>query len=90
MSLESKTDAAATEGCAPSAGSPIPAIESAVLNIGMAIADCESARTAWVYDNWNDCTMWISNAIAQLEAARSKIYAHQEAENSDYPEQLSR
>ena len=90
MSTENTNDETAPEGCAPSAGSPIPAIESAVLNIGMAIADCESARTAWVYDNWNDCTMWISNAIAQLEAARSKIYAHQEAENSDYPEQLSR
>lgn len=68
-------------GLPASAGSPIPAIESAVLNIGTAITDCESARTSWVYDNWNDCTMWISNAIAQLEAARSKIYAHQETEN---------
>lgn len=81
MSNKNTNDDTATEGRAPAAGSPIPAIESAVLNIGTAISDCESARSAWVYDKWNDCTMWISNAIAQLEAARSKIYAHQESEN---------
>lgn len=57
---------------------PISAIESAVLNIGTAANDCASARDAWIDENWNDATMWISNAIAQLESARAKIYAHQE------------
>ena len=57
---------------------PIPAIESAYLNIGTAANDCVSARIAWADENWNDATMWISNAIAQLESAKAKIYAHQE------------
>ena len=60
-----------------------PPIISAFLNIGTAIGDCESARAAWVDDNWNDCLMWINNAIAQLESARSKISAHQELEKSE-------
>ncbi len=61
--------------------SAIPAIQSAVLNIGTAMSDCESARDAWIGEKWNDATMWISNAIAQLESARAKICAHQEAES---------
>lgn len=61
-------------------GSAITAIRSAVLNIGTAMSDCESARDSWIEGNWNDATMWISNAIAQLESAKAKIYAHQEAE----------
>jgi hypothetical protein len=67
--------------CAPRTGSPIPPIESAILNIGTAVNDCEWAKSKWIDGEWNDCTMWISNAIAQLESARSKIYAHQESEN---------
>ncbi len=63
---------------APAAGSPIPAIESAVLNIGTAANDCAHARDEWMDEKWNDATMWISNAIAQLDSARAKIYAHQE------------
>jgi len=50
---------------------PIPAIQSAVLNIGTAMHDCESAREAWIKSNWSDATMWISNAIAQLESAKA-------------------
>ena len=61
--------------------SAIPAIQSAVLNIGTAMSDCESARDAWIDEKWNDATMWIGNAIAQLESARAKIYAHQDAES---------
>ena len=57
----------------------IQAIDSAILNLGTAIGDCESARTAWVYDNWDDCIMWTNNAIAQLESARAKIKAHHES-----------
>lgn len=63
------------------AGSAIPAIQSSVLNIGTAMSDCESAREAWIEGNWNDATMWISNAISQLESAKAKIYAHQETES---------
>ena len=63
------------------ADSAIPAIQSAVLNIGTAMSDCESARDAWIEANWNDATIWISNAISQLESAKAKIYAHQEAES---------
>jgi hypothetical protein len=59
----------------------IKPIQSAALNIGTAISDCESARNAWLGGNWNDATMWIRNAIAQLESAKAKIYAHQEAES---------
>lgn len=66
-------------------GSAIPAIQSAVLSIGTAIKDCISAREAWIDKNWNDATMWISNAIAQLEAAKAKIYAHQDAESPNDP-----
>jgi hypothetical protein len=56
--------------------SPIPAIQSAVLNIGTAASDCGSARDAWIESNWDDSVMWINNAIAQLESARAKIEAH--------------
>lgn len=66
-------------GAAPC--SAIPSIQSAVLNIGTAMSDCESAREAWIEANWNDATMWISNAIEQLQSARSKIYRHQEVES---------
>ena len=71
-----------SERLSPAAGSPIPPIESAILNIGTAVNDCEWAKSKWIDGEWNDCTMWISNAITQLEAARSKIYAHQESENT--------
>jgi hypothetical protein len=67
------------------AGSLIPEIQSAVLNIGTASNDCASAREAWIDENWNDATMWISNAIAQLESARAKIYAHQESLSASDP-----
>ena len=56
--------------------SPIPAIQSAVLNIGTAASDCVSARDAWIEANWDDSVLWINNAIAQLESARAKIEAH--------------
>lgn len=56
--------------------SPIPAIQSAVLNIGTAASDCVSARDAWIESNWDDAVMWINNAISQLESARAKIEAH--------------
>lgn len=56
--------------------SPIPAIQSAVLNIGTAASDCGSARDAWIESNWADAVMWINNAISQLESARAKIEAH--------------
>jgi hypothetical protein len=57
----------------------IPAIESAILNICTACDDCDYAERAWFNDNWNDCVMWINNAIAQLESARAKIKAHHES-----------
>jgi hypothetical protein len=57
----------------------ISAIESAILNICTACDDCDSAERAWLDDNWNDCVMWINNAIAQLESARAKIKAHRES-----------
>lgn len=79
--MKNTQDNTATEGYAPAAGSPIPPIASAILNIGTAVNDCEWAKSKWIDGEWNDCTMWISNAIAQLESARSKIYAHQESEN---------
>jgi hypothetical protein len=59
----------------------IKPLQSAVLNIGTAMSDCESARDAWGKGNWNDATMWIRNAIAQLESAKAKIYAHQESKS---------
>ena len=59
----------------------ITELQSAVLNIGTAMSDCESARDAWFEGNWNDVTMWIRNAIAQLESAKAKIYAQQEKES---------
>ena len=68
--------------------SAIPAIQSAVLNIGTAMSDCESARDAWIEANWNDATMWITNAISQLESAKAKIYAHQEAKSPNTPAHL--
>lgn len=64
------------------AGSPIPAIESSFLNIGTAVNDCKWAKSKWIDGEWNDCVMWISNAIAQLESARSKIQVHQQEENA--------
>ena len=60
----------------PPSGSPIPAIQSAVLNIGTAASDCGSARDAWIEANWGDAVMWINNAISQLESARAKIKSH--------------
>jgi hypothetical protein len=57
----------------------ISAIESAILNICTACDDCDSAERAWLDDNWEDCVMWINNAIAQLESARAKIKAHHES-----------
>jgi hypothetical protein len=54
----------------------IPAIQSAMLNIGTAASDCGSARDAWTDANWDDAVMWINNAISQLESARAKIEAH--------------
>lgn len=60
----------------------IPPIESVILNIGTAVNDCEWAKSKWITGEWNDCTMWISKAIAQLESARSKIYAYQEEGNN--------
>jgi hypothetical protein len=64
-------------GCAGQSDcSQVPAIESAVLNIGTAASDCGSARNAWIDANWNDAVMWINCAIAQLESARAKIEAH--------------
>lgn len=83
MSDERKAEA----GFAGAHGSAIPAIQSAVLNIGTAMSDCESARDAWIESNWNDATMWLSNAISQLESAKAKIYAHQEAESPNVPDQ---
>ena len=56
--------------------SPIPAIQSAVLNIGTAASDCTSASDAWIDANWDDAVMWINNAISQLESARAKIQSH--------------
>jgi hypothetical protein len=56
--------------------SPIPAIQSAVLNIGTAASDCGSARDAWIESNWADAVVWINNAISQLESAREKIEVH--------------
>jgi hypothetical protein len=57
--------------------SPIPAILSAVLNIGTAACFCGSARDALTDANWADAdaVMWINNAISQLESARAKIEA---------------
>lgn len=55
---------------------PIPAIQSAYLNIGTAISDCQWARLRWEDEEWEDCVTWISNAIAQLESARAKIQKH--------------
>jgi hypothetical protein len=69
-------------GRRPSPGSPIPALESSVLNIGTAVNDCEWAKSKWIDGEWDDCVMWINNAISQLESARSKIQAHQKEENS--------
>lgn len=57
----------------------IPAIQSAILNICTACDDCYAAERAWLDDNWDDCVMWINNAIAQLESARAKIKAHHES-----------
>jgi len=62
-------------------GSPIPQIYSAYLNLRSALSDTLIAEDSWEEENWNDATMWISNAIAQLESARAKIYRHQEANN---------
>jgi hypothetical protein len=72
-------------GRRPSACSPIPAIESSVLNIGTAVNDCEWAKSKWIDGEWDDCVMWINNAINQLESARSKIQAHQKEENETSP-----
>jgi len=52
------------------------------LNIGTAVNDCEWAKSKWIDGEWDDCVMWINNAISQLESARSKIQAHQKEENS--------
>lgn len=79
--MEHKTDDQRGDSFAASPNPAIPAIESAVLNIGTAMSDCESARDAWIEAKWNDATMWISNAIAQLESAKAKIYAHHDAES---------
>jgi hypothetical protein len=66
----------ASDCTGPSDCSQVPAIESAVLNIGTAASDCGSARDAWIDANWNDAVMWINCAIAQLESARAKIQSH--------------
>ena len=68
--------------------SPIPAIQSAVLNIGTAASDCASARDAWIDANWDDALMWTNCAIAQLESARAKIQAH--VANADLTGKASR
>ena len=56
--------------------SAIPAIESAYLNIGTARSECDWARMSWMSESWTDAVMHISEAIAQLESAKTKIEAH--------------
>lgn len=62
----------------------IPPIQSAVLNIGTAISDCELACEAWAANAWSEATLWINNAIAQLESAKAKIAKHQERQPSPF------
>ncbi len=75
-----------TSGCTgPSDCSQVPAIESAVLNIGNATSDCRLARDAWNDEDWDDAVMWINCAIAQLESARAKIQSHVANAPADLP-----
>ena len=57
-----------------------PPILSAYLNMRTAKNDCDSAANAWERENLNDASMWITNAIAQLESAKAKISAYLENE----------
>lgn len=55
---------------------PIPAIQSAYLNLKTAIADSESAMCEWEVCQWPSAVMWIENAQSQLASAKAKIEAH--------------
>ena len=61
--------------------SSIPPLQSSILNIGTAVNACEWAKSKWINGDWNDCVMWINDAIAQLESAKSKIEKHQQQQN---------
>lgn len=65
------------------AGSAIPAIQSAALNLGTAARDADTALECWDDEKWADSVMWINNAIAQLESARAKITAHASLPNNE-------
>lgn len=58
------------------AGSPIPEIDSAYLNLGGARSDALMAEDAWENENWPDALMWIDEGIRQLSSARAKIERH--------------
>lgn len=57
-------------------GSKISAIKSAALNIGTAARASDAALECWDDENWSSSVMWINNAIAELESARTKITVH--------------
>jgi len=61
---------------------PIPAIQSAYLNLTQTQRDCEWAKDAYGDDRLPDCLMWIDNALSQLQSARAKIAAHLEKEKA--------
>lgn len=82
---DQKTEApkdGASSGLALASGSAIPAIQSAALNLGTAARDADNALECWDEEKWGDAVMWINNAIAQLESARSKISAHASLPNN--------
>lgn len=54
-------------------GVPIPAIESAALNIETAASDIGLARDACDEEHWTEAVVWIANAISQLTSAKRKI-----------------
>lgn len=56
--------------------SEVPPIESAYLNLGTVIRDCESAREALAEGRWDDASMWVGFARSQLESAKAKIEAY--------------
>lgn len=55
---------------------PIPAIESAYLNMSGAAKRCRAAMDAWETDAWPTCLEFIEWAIEDLEAAKGKIERH--------------
>jgi len=57
---------------------PVPQIQSAYLNILIAVDDADDAKDAWGRERWDHAIMHIDLAIEQLQSAKYKIQHHKQ------------